>query len=523
MYKLVAADDEVTALKFIDYCIKKNKLPVTLVGTAMDGKEAISLVEDLHPDIVLLDIKMPKFSGVEVGKYIAEKYPRTKVIMLTAYNQFDFAQQAIRFNAYDYLLKPVKPEQLIEVIEKAIKEINQQRLAEEQNQRQKAVLEQLKSPLLKKSITSLVTTGKLEQAVLYDNQLLNGPLQCQNIGHMVVWQKDGSKSCNHILVEKLINKLNDSMQHGFFVYLEASNDIVFYSEKSDIEFRKLKDALHNVLQEDYCHALTLANIKYFSGVPEAYSHSRINSRNKAFWQKEGIFFVDSSLDKESHNFESTRELENKLIKSYFSSNDNTLKKNTQEIIASIINSVMHLKPCPDQTKSYFEELVVLIAWSFLEKKVAVDEIEKLKNETTASIRATINCAEIKDIIYNYDESLLKILLKPESRNVEQVVSWIQNYLQVNYQQNITLEHLADKVYLSPCYVSRAFRQVTGLNFMQYLTKIRIERAMQLLKAGQYTVSEVAKAVGYKDSSYFSQIFKKKTGLTPSELMNKQAK
>ncbi|SFG09939.1 Helix-turn-helix domain-containing protein [Desulfotomaculum arcticum] len=268
MYKLVAADDEVTALKFIDYCIKRNELPVALVGTAMDGKEAIGLIDDLHPDIVLLDIKMPKLNGVEVGKYIAEKHPGTKVIMLTAYDQFDFAQQAIRFNAYDYLLKPVKPEQLIEVIKKAIKEINRQRLVEEQNQ---------------------------------------------------------------------------------------------------------------------------------------------------------------------------------------------------------------------------------------------------------------NLTEIKNIINSYNEPLMKILSKPELKNVEQVVSWIQNYLQVNYHKNITLEHLAEKVYLSPCYVSRAFRQVTGLNFMQYLTEIRIERAMQLLKIGKYSVSEVAEAVGYKDASYFSQMFKKKTGFVPSELINKQAK
>ncbi|MBF7082770.1 response regulator [Desulfallas sp. Bu1-1] len=529
MYKLMAADDEVMELEFIKFCLSNSKLPVQLVGTATDGEKAISLVEDLRPEIILLDIKMPKISGIEVGKYVAEKYPRAKVIMLTAYDKFDFAREAIRFNAFDYLLKPVKPEHFIEVVEKAIEKINQERFHEEAGKRRDSLLRALKPAILQKAITSLITVGKFEPAILLDEGYLSGnhrheQKECVLVGCMSLWEKASGKSLtDYALLESIIKDLNNKFKDGLFVIADGLGKIVFYSERYNLSYSKLKSIESLVEENGYNCALFLCKIKQLSNAPEAFQYASSYCEYNAFWGNAGIFFVENYLKKSTCNFNSVREIEGKLLKNYFSSNSYTLRNDIDQILTAIFEAVKVMKPDPDQCKSYFEELVTLIAWAFIEKKVEIEALEILKTQANNKIRHANNYREVFAALHAFNESILDILLQPEVKNANQVVFWIKSYLQTNYQENITLEHLAEKVYLSPCYISRIFRQITGLNFMQYLTGIRMERAIELLKTGKYCVSEVAEAVGYKDSSYFSQVFKKRYGFNPNELIKKPAK
>ena len=124
MYNLVIADDEQLVPRFICAVIEKNQLPLHVCGTAQNGVDALNLVETYRPEIVLLDINMPRMNGLEAAEKIHEVYPDTVIYILTAYKEFDYVHRAIHAQVADYLVKPIKPDDLVQALKKGIDRVS---------------------------------------------------------------------------------------------------------------------------------------------------------------------------------------------------------------------------------------------------------------------------------------------------------------------------------------------------------------------------------------------------------------
>lgn len=520
MYKLIAADDEVMELEFIKFCLANSKLPVQLVGTAADGAEAIKLVDQVDPAIVILDIKMPRISGIDVGRHIAENHPRAKVIMLTAYDKFDFACEALRFHAFDYLLKPVRPEQLLAVLEKAIEAIKRE---EERVKRQESLLRDLKPAVIQKAVTSLITVGRWDLPVLPGEQfsLLDRSLRKSGqllIGCLALWRGDGTPVTDPVCLEKVMGRLNADFSYGLFVMSEGTDKLIFCSERSGLSYAKLRQIESLVKELGYQAVLVIKKVERLSKAPKVFQDANRHCDYHAFWGQAGVYVADGDYVKPAWQMKPLRQATGDMLKKYFTESSSDLRDETDQILMSLFEQVKSSKPDPKGCKNYFEELVAIIAWQFIEKKIEVEQVEALKLETIEKIQQARNYLGVFSATQAFNHRIIDILLKPDPSNAEQTVRWIKNYLHANYRDNITLEHLAEKVYLSPCYISRIFRQNTGASFLQYLTSIRMERAYEMLQTGKYSVGEVAEAVGYKDASYFSQVFRRKYGVCPHEVI-----
>lgn len=357
MYKVLIVDDESLERQAMRRMITEQVQELRLIGEAANGEEGIEITKEKNPDIILMDIKMPKVDGLEATKEIIDLYPGTKIIMITAYNEFDYAQQAIKYGAVDYLLKPVKPDKIIGILKELITEIEEERLY---------------------------------------NQLLS---HC---------------------------------------YDDSEESIKFHQEFFDKEKK-----LYELVKE--------GDIQELEG------------------------FIDRSLS---------------LIKKQGDYPLVKLKIRIIEFLVSLsrtINQEAEIDIC----HFYFEELLSESA----ELNTAVQFIEWVKDK-------------LKEVVMKIEDAYDEM--------DDDVVKRATNYIEKNFDQDLTLEEIAKEVHLNSSYLSHIFKEEMGCGFTDYLTETRLDKAQELLRNSNQNVTAIANQVGYKNANYFSQVFKKKNGLTPTE-------
>lgn len=342
MYPLIIVEDEPILLNGLAKLVEKSTTEFQVVGKAGDASEAIELITTLTPVMVITDIRMPKMDGLELSSWIRSHQPEIKVVIASGYSDFAYAQQAIRLGVVDFLLKPVKPEELSKALGKV-----------------KALIDE-----------RLFSNAELALEPEIFNQF-----------------------------EELIQaiQLLDSAK-------AAAKSVLFWTMISKGETHNW----HFDLQK-------AANI--FRNIQKRFPEVEITS---------DIDWVDG---------------------------------------------LFALTPEPGQLIEYFN-------------------------------------AQISKFIHKITDQRNSI--------GRQAVVKAKEFIDTNYAAEISLKEVADAVYLNPSYFSQLFKETSGENFINYLTKVRIEKAMELLKKSDNKVYEVAQAVGYNDQAYFSRIFKQVVGLNPAD-------
>ncbi|WP_066633593.1 response regulator transcription factor [Desulfolucanica intricata] len=349
MYKLIIAEDEELERRVLQHTLRDYDLPLSVVGEAATGREAVRLAGELTPDIIIIDIKMPGLNGLKAVEQIKKIKPDIEVIILTAYGTFAYSQQAIKLKVADYLLKPVQPEELLECLKKVIKQLKEKR--------------QTPGPVFD-------MTPSLEF----------------NINDLV----EQIKSCNQVKARQTVLRAVEN----------------FLSEKKENPPHRLASFAFELLV--IC--------------------------------SQSLYATDMSRDKLS-----------------------ALEKEFAEEIKTISS--------PRQLRSWAEKMVF-------------------------------------SMIVFLKESLLT--------GEQLIIKRAQEYILKNYQNEITLSQVAAHVHLSNSYFSRFFKRKTGSSFVEYLGKLRLKEARKLLVSSDRSIDEIALAVGFKNNSYFTSVFKKYEGITPSE-------
>lgn len=418
MYKILIVDDEAIIRKGLKTIVDWDKLQCNVCGEACDGIEAIEMVKTYMPDMIIIDIRMPGMNGIDAIKYIKGIDKKCKIIILSGYRDFEYMQSAIKLGAFDYILKPSKVVDIVNVVQRAINQIEEEKKKENEVDK------------LRKNAED--STVALRQKLLYD-LLLNATSQTGSIA-------DELKLCN----------LN--IENYRVVAIEISN---LDSECTSFRLQGISDLFYDTFKK-HCNVFSV-KISY----------------NK-------FVYIISSSDKDILMQETEGKL-NELIKSineYYNF----------KISAGISDRGQDLF----RLSVYFKQAV-----KYLGPKSEYNQ-----------------CLDInKDEISEKRETPDKAIFMPL------VIKNTVDYLNKNYKNNITLNEMAEYNNISSFYLSRLFAKETGKTFVDYLNEIRIEKAKALLKENNYKYYEIADMVGIKDAHYFSKIFKKYTGLTPSDYKN----
>lgn len=491
---LLIADDEYFIRQRLKKIIPWTALNLNFIGEAENGMEVMELLEKHPVDIIILDIKMPKMTGIQAAEQIHEDYPQTKIIILSGYNDFEYARTAMRYGVTDYLLKPVDTLVLKSTLEDCIEKI----------------------ALSKKQHRQIEKLNHYEKCTALTN-VQNGSLD----------------------IQALYTNYPEFLQITHALYIGA-----FVFENTEVAVHRLITALR--LEGFQCEYTQEAEYIYvlqiFFTARQASHH--IGSVLTEFVEKEKHFVFLSVGNlfglTESWNPYFKRVLHG-LSQRYFSSGSNLLLEYaaTREPDYSIDlpkirqNITLHLNGKDEKTFSdYIEEL-----FSSIEKKHSVDYLYLIVTElfmtfhiyyhilenTTTNINEFIS--SILDEEYTL-ESLKNTAIHYGLQCIQQndtspsdvaLSKKLMSYIDEHYRnQDLSVAQIGDIFQLNPSYMGSVFKKVNDISILQYITNVRMEASKRLLESNQYKISEIAEQVGYSDVFYFSKRFKKSYGYSPKD-------
>lgn len=529
MYNIMIVDDEPLIKKGLICFVNWELLNCKVVCEAGNGIEAIQFLKSNAVDtvdIVITDIKMPGINGLELSKYICENYPNIKVIILTAFADFSYAQTAINYNVVDFIIKTKPVEKIPDAVNKAKALI----IKEKENEAQKKLLEhtfhvnmtELKEKFFKDILNGVMVSPEEAEKKAKELEI--------DLEHyfIVVYEIDSAQEQNssnypssYLLdVRHFLDHVWRDYRHYTLImnpYLLSS--IVSFNG-SGLDSHQYAHTLKSVCDE------MLAMLKPFMSIPLSIGISGLH-RNATEMIKA---YRESIKALANHTYDTTISIytdnSNPTKREPFIQNDKFHEKIVDHIReGSQDAAISWLRELFDTYKKESESIeqiktssIVLCSLCFrllISKNLNDSQSVVHESEIYQKIQWSNSIDHLFTILSQVITSLTSLMNEDEKR-YGKIVTEVNHFLKDHYDQDINLQKIAGTVHVNSSYLSRLYKHETGISIVDTINKLRIEKAKLLLKNPAAKIFEVASAVGINDPSYFTHVFFKYTGLSPKE-------
>ena len=499
------------------------------VYAASNGVEALAVLEQNQVDIMVTDIQMPEMNGIQLLHECKKRNYNLKTIVISGFAEFEYAQEAIKLNVADYLLKPFASKKLLAVILRVKEELE---LEQSERSQIQALREQLKqnSPALQdKLFLDLLNGNFVSKDPNYDLKFLGledleGRDFCVAVVeipesrlreyneeekylinlqfHNQIKQRLGTWDCRYRIINSRLNQITiiifNPGERLAVNFEELINQLqVSFSQPVTIGmghcYHELKD-----LSISYREACVALQYRYLYGVNRFYSIHDIH-RDNPYYHK--YFYA---LHK------------NKIFDDLRIASFDTLQKDLEEFIGELREARLS----PESLRIIASNIMLLTCTTLNELGYGPNEILGPDLGQLLDVTRADSLEELEQQLLKFFALVNDYISKKRTSLNENLVDEVRRYLDENYTAEITLSGIASRYNISPSYLSLLFTERTKQNFIDYLTERRIKKAKELLKHSDLKIYEIANAVGYNDSFYFSNCFKKIVGMAPSEYREK---
>ena len=498
--KLMIVDDERVERESMKQILTKVFTELEII-LAENGQVAVQLANDEQPDIVLMDIKMPEMNGLDAIREINKSTDQIKFVMVTAYDTFEYAKQAITLGVKDYLLKPSKISDIIETVEKVIKEV------EVDQEKQKATIEVNEALAQSKKVIERDLVTQLLLGHVHD---VEAPLLLEYLnkrpgrGYGVIILKfdDAPRYTYHELIEELTKDeayLIGPLYHRQLPIVVFRNDQSYRQQLTALTrdmrqwFERLKQPMHIGVSDE------ASSIDQLSKCYQEAVISGMEVRR----DYQALFYHD--LPKATHLCE--RQFDDYLSHDFF---DELRLGKWMKIEKALLDISLCYEseqvPLTD-FRSRLIQLIQLMGQTLDEMHMKVTwQKYHFKAEDYASLKE-----ELKSYLHHVRDALKAY----QGDLTEDWFTKMTHYIETHIDEDLSLEQLSAEAELSPIYVSKVFKERLGLNYIEFLTTCRIDEAKRRLVETDETIKAIAVDVGYHDANYFGKVFKKVTGETPN--------
>ncbi|NLM11266.1 MAG: response regulator [Clostridiaceae bacterium] len=526
MLRLLIVEDEKWEREGLIDFLDWKSFGIEIAGTARDGEEGYQEALRLRPDIILTDIKMPGMDGIEMSKKIKEVMPHTKIIILTGYDDFRYAKEAISFSANAYVLKPFEEDELIPIIEEVVSLCRKER---EKASWEKRVVSQLnksrktaKTNFLFEWASGMIKKEDLQKGL----QEFNIYVKAEGMYAVALIKAYGceskTESSNRLkdISEFLAEK---SMLRDYLFLTENQKDheiiLCFEWDGSIIEW------LNNGISKNQIEYGNNFVIGVGNGSSPLELHVSYNQAKEAI--KHQIFWNDYQLVlySEIHQLqESFMEKANEFLvhgdyfsKQFIHAVGSINENRVFELLNELFDFVYEARGASMDFIINFVKNIVNDLYIFI-YKIHSDFTrnylyEKMWNGCTVK--------DLKNKMKIFFESVLSVhksRLSYDEQTVKKVIAIIEE----RYMEPLSIKTIANEVFLSPNYLGSIFKNFTGKRFNEYITEYRMEKARELLKSPKNKVATVAARVGFQNPSYFCSVFKNFFGVAPGEYQKNNA-
>ena len=520
MKKVVIADDEALIIRGIKKLVDWDALGVSVVGEACDGDELMTIINRESPDIVISDIMMPHKTGLEVIKETCAIGLNTKFIFISGYREFNYAQEALKNGAVDYLLKPVAKKDLEAAIKKAISSLQNLNTAEIFNDEVDEIQE----------VFSAINNGhEYENEELYElfraeniefqNHFFVG--LCVGICPDIAFQKSKENFAKFNLLRfSVFNTLTREMvsnRLGFVLKKDeaAANFIGVFPEEDRDKYvdKYIVPMVERV--ENTCQIPLVAGIGNPVDIPKQmfYTYKSAKFAHGLYFFGQNKINDIEKVNREYHtSFDDYKKAIERAFRAIIEHDENAIYyiDKVMDAIESIHYGNMHAVQM--RTMNFTGELSSKLDQYHLLKEEFYSMQDNLQNK----VDDQMTMSSLRECIRNhYSKIIEEVNRNPKSKDKE-VIESIKEYLNYHYAEEISVEKLSDIACVSPNYFSAMFKKETGEGYKNYLTRIRMEKAVELLQTTDLKTYEIGENVGYNNSRRFVEAFKQNYGETPVE-------
>lgn len=520
MYKVLLADDErlirITLKNMLDW----HAFDCEVVGAAKDGKEALQLFEELEPEIVITDLKMPGMDGIELITRIKKLRPDTQVIALSNYSDFEYVRDAMKAGAFDYLLKVTLEKKELERIIQQVKENCEECSSSEQQEVNQAIRELQQCLILMKN-------EHVTSAEEFHNVLSQPVFQPYREGYQLAYFRVDNihylyetKLRDHAALKK---HLQDLLQESIpmrmdytLIFISNHSGVLLFQSKEKLRVRNIcHSIIRNIAQYlDVNLSITLSDLLLDT---EAFADTfaqLLDAHDVRFYEGDGSL-IQSEQQRSFHEL-NMNELtyHTDILEAVQTKDFITAAKVLRQAMATMRSLFIY----PHQVKDYFV---------FIFNNIEGNEIIKGTRQAfpVHAIAKTMRQCETADYLEDVMEAALARIehwMKDSTTaKYRQEVLDVMDYVDTHMSQKVTLKELSDSVGMNESSLSRLFKSETGVNLNYYINEKKMKHAMELLSKNRM-IKDIAAAVGIEDPLYFNKVFKKYYGISPTEMKKKQS-
>lgn len=532
--KVFLVEDEMVIRRGIKNSIDWEKEGYIFCGEASDGELAYPMIIKEKPDILITDIRMPFMDGLELCKLVKKELPNIKILILSGYDEFDYAKEAIRLGVTEYLLKPISSGKLLEALNGVSESIRREKedkdLVRKYMEEMRENTEHEKQKFFEQMIAAnLSMADALETGKKYEMNLSAGMYNL--LLFRFTLGKENRKSGELLEeAEYAIEKLTERLEYvfefqrgveGWAFLLMADNE-----EQMSERVKELSKDLEEIMKN-------YSTIAYFGGIGQPVA--RLRELEESFREAERALAarftmelnriisvedirmaqnVDTLDDIEITSFgeiEKTRTMLEKFL-------NNGAEDEIDEFVDVYINELPEENLKSVLMRQYIIMDAYIVMMSFCEKIEGIEgEMQAQSEELKNSMKTIQTLEEIKNYIRMLLKKIIGVRDTISGRRYSDIIEIAKDQIRKTYMSDeISLNTIAAEVGMSPSYFSSIFSKEMGKTFVEYLTEIRMDRAKELLMCSSMKTSEIGYEVGYKDPHYFSYIFKKTQNCTPKE-------
>lgn len=510
MYKLLVVDDEKIIRNGIKNVLLWENIPNLEIETASSGSQALEYIKSSSPDIMITDINMSGMSGIELIKEIRSYNHTMRIIVLTGYDRFEYAQQCLRLSVVDFLLKPIDEDFLKNLVREQLgflEQQNRERQTQKRRQRTKGAEEQLK---LEQYMQALIH----EKSSVYQEarRLLSSYsypyMQSMQLAMLLPVKYGEEKENDDFLLTTILHicmGLVDDRGHGVTFRNNGRIMIAFFVKEQEDDVLEQIEELINILKDEYGtkpKVIVGSVVSNYRELSISYHDALYLLENERQDIKDII--KPNLLESKANVFQQIyMELKNIMINST-GNPEQVLKafRTFQKAVESYNLSNAYVRRC-------CFEIASSLYFSYV-----TDSGEPADNKLNLLLQALTRTSREEACEITGD--FITRLYRKEEMSVHEIVSKAQTYIEQNLASELSVASIAEILYISPNYFSRLFKRVTKEGCNEYIVRRRIEQAEFLLETTNMKTGKIAAMVGYRDTNYFSLAFKKHTGQSPTK-------
>ncbi|MBT2293515.1 response regulator [Paenibacillus albidus] len=544
MFKLILVEDEEDVREGMAGQIDWARYGFEVVEQAENGKEATEAIDRLLPDVVVTDIQMPFMNGLQLAEWIRSHHPATKIIILTGYDEFEYAQQAIKLQIDEYILKPFSSQELIDVLLK-VKVTLEAEIAEKENvfvlsehyRKSLPVLrEQFLSSLVSRRLPSaeiaaksveygIILAGERFQSSVIRVDNIRGAGEAQQSAHKPVSLRDtGDHNLQLFAVLNIAEEISE--KHAFGRVFIHRDDVVLLSVSASGDKGEITGKTLEILEEirlnvqrflkltitagagTVCDSPALL-FQSFEDARQALDYRLILGNNKVIWIED----VESRPSRMLAYDELTQQ---SLIR--------TIKLGTVQELKEVVEELFGGLDAGQVSTQDYQIFLLEIITSIL--RVAKESGSETSGLIGSGIHSLLdmnqfnNMGEAKQWIIAVCTRLMNSIALERQSSYKQLIDQAKEYIRSHYEESdISIGKVCQQLHISTGYFSSIFKKEMKMTFVSYLLQIRLEAAKELLRSTELKAFEIAEKIGFADPNYFSFCFRKKYGQSPKEYKN----